>query len=64
MAIFCGDCEFVHPREDDQTRYQNHECTKYKVRLYHYRDHPNLYRALECRLMEIPTPPVLPIERN
>jgi hypothetical protein len=54
MTIFCGDCDFVSPKENHpKTHY--HECTKYTKRLYHNGKHPNLYRDPVCTLLETPT---------
>ena len=47
MVELCGDCECVNPKEKrSNTGY--HQCTKYKVRLYHLGHHPDLVRASIC----------------
>lgn len=47
MVKLCGNCGNVYPKENHpHTEY--HQCVKYKVRLFHFRHHPNLVRAPMC----------------
>jgi hypothetical protein len=47
MPGLCGKCVCIHPMEcHPHTDY--HQCTKYKVRLFHFRYHPDLIRAPMC----------------
>lgn len=47
MPALCGKCVRIHPKEDHpHTNY--HQCTKYKVRLFHLRFHPDFLRPTMC----------------
>lgn len=48
MPNLCGTCIHVHPKEKSEPGTLYHQCTKYKVRIYHFRYYPNLVRATIC----------------
>lgn len=56
MVNLCGGCDYVHPKENHpHTIY--HQCTKYKVRLFHLNKHPDLVCAPMCdKKQEVPMP--------
>ena len=51
---FCGDCEHVSPTEEEQDRLKqrhvHHQCKLLGVQLFHFNDHPNINRDIDCPL--------------
>lgn len=49
--IYCGDCKFLNPTEEQQSKMRikpNHFCKKFKKVVLHGDQHPNLPKFEEC----------------
>lgn len=50
--LFCENCEYVFPKEQEQklSDHRHHRCLKYDQFLFHNSFHPKIVKCDECKL--------------